>query len=149
MGNTSSPLLQALGARIRAHRKQLRVSAIATAEAAGLSRVTLHRIEKGEPTVAIGAYVAVLDALGLRLDVVDPQARTSSPALPERIALAAYPQLQRLAWQTGAEAELSPADALALYERNWRHIDPAALSPAERALVQQLVLEVGGGRLLV
>lgn len=81
--------------------------------------------------------------------MVDPQARSPSPALPGRIALAAYPQLQRLAWQTSAATELSPADALSLYERNWRHLDPAALLPAERALVQQLVLEVGGGRLLV
>jgi transcriptional regulator with XRE-family HTH domain len=149
MGNTSTPLLQTLGERIRAHRKQLRLSAIATAEAAGLSRVTLHRIEKGEPTVAIGAYLAVLDALGLRLDVVDPQARPAEPALPERIALDAYPQLRRLAWQTHAATELTPAEALNLYERHWRHLDPAALSPAERALVQQLVWTVGGGRLLV
>ena len=36
--------LQTLGAQIRAQRKALRLSATVTAEAAGLSRVTLHRI---------------------------------------------------------------------------------------------------------
>ncbi len=41
--------LPALGAGIRARRKQLRVSATAAAEAAGLSRVTLHRIERAHP----------------------------------------------------------------------------------------------------
>lgn len=149
MGNVLGSVLQALGERIRSHRKHLRVSAMATAEAAGLSRVTLHRIEKGEATVSMGAYLAVLDALGLQFAVTDPQARAAAPALPERIRLDAYPQLQRLAWQTSAATELAPAEALNLYERNWRHIDSAALTPPERALVQQLVLEVGGGRLLV
>ena len=41
--------LQDLGARIRARRKSLGVNATAAAESAGMSRVTLHRIEKGEP----------------------------------------------------------------------------------------------------
>ena len=59
--------LQALGARIRAQRKALKVSSTVTAEAAGVSRVTLHRIEKGEPSVTLGAYGNVLAALGLEL----------------------------------------------------------------------------------
>jgi len=45
--------------------------------------------------------------------------------------------------------ELTPVDALSLYERNWRHIEQAKLEPAERALVQTLVDQIGGGRLLV
>ena len=57
--------LQALGAQIRAQRKALRLSATVTAEAAGLSRVTLHRIEKGEPSVTMGAWCNALAALAL------------------------------------------------------------------------------------
>lgn len=57
--------LAALGARIRARRKSLRVSATALAEAAGMSRVTVHRIEQGEPSVTIGACLNVLAALGM------------------------------------------------------------------------------------
>lgn len=34
-----------------------------SAEAAGISRVTLHRIEKGTPSVTVGALMNVLDAL--------------------------------------------------------------------------------------
>ncbi|MCK6434113.1 MAG: hypothetical protein HUU30_09420 [Burkholderiaceae bacterium] len=45
--------------------------------------------------------------------------------------------------------ELSPADALNLYERNWRHVDRASMAPAESALLQALVDQPGGGRLLV
>lgn len=55
--------LIALGEQIRAHRKALRVSLATAAEAAGMSRVTLHRIEKGEPSVTMGAYLNVMDAL--------------------------------------------------------------------------------------
>ena len=40
--------LAALGACIRAQRKTLRVSATALAEASGLSRVSVHRIEQGQ-----------------------------------------------------------------------------------------------------
>lgn len=46
--------------------ESVRVTAIACAEAAGMSRVTLHRIEKGNPSVTIGAYINVATALGLR-----------------------------------------------------------------------------------
>ena len=48
--------LATLGCAIRDPRKQLRVSMTTTAEAAGVSRVTLHRIERGAPAVTIGAY---------------------------------------------------------------------------------------------
>ena len=51
----SAAQLQALGAQLRARRKALRVSSTVAAEATGMSRVTLHRIEKGEPSVAAGA----------------------------------------------------------------------------------------------
>ena len=39
--------------------------------------------------------------------------------------------------------------AQARYERNWRHIEQGALAPHERALIQQLVANLGGSRLLV
>ncbi len=35
------------------------------AERAGISRITLGKIEKGESTVSMGAYASVLFALGL------------------------------------------------------------------------------------
>jgi transcriptional regulator with XRE-family HTH domain len=145
--------LVALGARLRAHRKALRVNATTTAEAAGISRVTLHRIEHGEQSVTMGAYAAAIAALGLDLALVDPRANDTPPKkpLPKRIKLADYAELRRLAWQR-ADAEratVTPKEALALYERNWRHVDRAAMSHVERELVQRLVDTLGGGRLLV
>ena len=136
--------LQALGAQIRAQRKALRLSATVTAEAAGLSRVTLHRIEKGEPSVTMGAWCNALAALGMGLQATPSTADTAKPApdrtgwIPARVPLADYPQLRALAWHVrGAEA-LSPAQAWSLYQRNARHRDAAALTPAEQQLMQAL-----------
>ena len=148
--------LAALGERLRARRKALKVSAVDAAEAAGMSRVTLARIERGEPSVTMGAYIGAAAAVGLELELVDPRerqrgsggARGKAP-FPARIRLADYPQLKRLAWQLHGVATLTPEDALGLYERNWRHVDTAALDPAERTLVTALAQHLGGGRLLV
>ena len=145
--------LAIIGQRVRERRKALRVSATAAAEAAGLSRVTLHRIERGEPSVTMGAYLNTLAALGLVFDVADAEPLRkdvgSGAALPSSIRLADYPQLARLAWPLRGATELTPAEALNLYERHWRHIDTQALDDAERTLLEQLTQTLAKGRLLV
>ncbi len=150
--DTQTRQLADLGGGLRARRKQLKVNATTAAEAAGLSRPTLYRVERGEPSVTLGAYAAAAAALGLEFRLVDPQADPSPgfvAALPQQIVLADYPELKRLAWQLPGAKALTPQEALNLYERNWRHVDTAALTPRERALVQQLVAALGGGHLLV
>ena len=152
VGDLLATRLQDLGKRIRAHRVWQQVSATVAAEAAGMSRVTWHRIERGEPSVTMGAYLSAVDAVGLQLELRDPLTRPADAdlaRLPGRVRLAAFPQLKGLAWQLHGVDELSPADALNLYERNWRHIDKARLEPAERELLKALVDRFGGGRLLV
>lgn len=152
-GEALAAKLLALGEQLRAQRKRLGVSATTAAEAAGMSRVTLHRIERGEPSVTMGAWLNAAAALGLDLGVVGapprPPGRGEQAAVPMCIRLADYPQLARLAWQYQGAGEVTPAEALSLYERNWRHIDQGALAPQERALIQQLVASLGGSRLLV
>ena len=148
--------LTQLGQRIRDHRKSLSVSATHAAEASGISRVTLHRIERGEPSVAMASYMNAIAALGLVLEITRPQVQRQHAAasdqaspLPSTLRLADYPQLKRLAWQRGGVPRVSPQEALSLYERNWRHVDIDAMDPRERALVSALALQWGGGRLLV
>ena len=141
--------LALLGERIRTARKRQRVTTVAAAQAAGISRVTLHRIERGEPTVAIGAWVAVATALGLTIDLLDAKAAAVTTKLPKKIRLRDFPQLKKLAWQLQGVDEVTPQDALDLYERNWRHLDRAALSGNEAALIDALSRELSGGRLLV
>ena len=142
--------LQALGASLRAQRKALRVSGTAAAEAAGISRVTLHRIEKGEPTVAMGAWFSVAAALGLELTPRRQQDTATSPApakpagwIPVAVNLADYPQLKALAWQVHGSDTLSPLEALSIYERNARHLDVQNMSPDEAALLQALRTGLG------
>ncbi|MET0333469.1 MAG: helix-turn-helix domain-containing protein [Rhizobacter sp.] len=146
--------LGALGQGIRAQRKALGVSAQAAAQAAGMSRVTWHRIESGEPSVTMGAYLNALGAIGLEIRLGGPaDDAIAAPAVelrvPARILLTDYPALKSLAWHVQGVAELTPAEALGLYERNWRHLDHDQLAPHERALIEALVREHGEGQLLV
>ena len=56
-----------------------------------------------------------------------------------------YPQLNLIAWQLAPDSILTPEQALALYERHWRHVDTAAMPPTEQQLLQQLITEYGRG----
>ncbi|MCE1226793.1 MAG: helix-turn-helix domain-containing protein [Geobacteraceae bacterium] len=148
--------LLALGQQIRAHRKALRISAIAAAEAAGISRVTLFRIEKGEPAVTMGAYMNTMTALGLNFGLVAPvelieshDAASQEGWIPARIRLMDYPQLKQLAWQVQGTETLSPIEAWNIYDRNWRHMDQQALTMHEQKLIDALRLAFGGGEVRV
>lgn len=143
--SSTADQLIVMGEQIRAHRKALRISTTAAAEAAGMSRVTLHRIEKGEPAVTMGAYVSAMAALGLNFGLVTP-AKLIEPHhevnregwIPARICLKDYPQLNLLAWQAHGAETLSPTEAWDIYERNWRHLDEQALMEHERELIDAL-----------
>lgn len=60
-----------------------------------------------------------------------------------------YPQLRFIAWNRQADDLVDEMTALALYERNWRHVDDAKLAPEERAFIHRLVQEHGHGVLHV
>lgn len=132
--------LDALGAQLRARRKALGVSMVAAAEVAGISRVTLHRIERGEPSVAVGAWMRVVAALGLSCELHAAIAgdADSSASIPVQIRLADYPQLRKLAWQVHGVDALTPLEAWGIYARNVRHLDERALDERERDLIANL-----------
>ena len=148
--NAATAKLATLGPQIRARRKALRVNATTAAQAAGMSRVTLHRIENGEASVTMGAYLNAMAVLGLDFGVLVPPVAAAGRGehhakgwIPARIRLAEYPQLERLAWHVHGIDELTPAEALGIYERNWRHLDSKAMEPRERHLVDALRLALG------
>lgn len=60
--------LSQMGENIKLARKRRKLTAIQVAERAGISRSTLSLIEKGESSVAMGAYFNVLRVLGLQDD---------------------------------------------------------------------------------
>ena len=135
--------LVAFGRHIRDRRKTLKVSATTAAQAAGVSRMTLHRIERGEPSVTMGAYMNALAALGLDVDVVATTEAVPPSPVPGGVRIADYPQLHRLAWQLAPGTELTPEEAWATYERNWRHVDASALGKQERQLLEELARTLG------
>ena len=119
-----------------------------------MSRVTLYRIERGEVSVAIGAYLSVIDALGLKLELTDPLAPKSDPGphshkLSQKVRIYDYPQLKKLAWQLKDTVKISPKEALELYERNWRHVNLKEMNAHEQEFLDALLAAFGRERLLV
>ena len=61
-------LLEQVGENIKLARKRRNLTAIQVAERANISRNTLYLLEKGTPSVSIGALLNVLRVLGLHDD---------------------------------------------------------------------------------
>ena len=55
-----------------------------------------------------------------------------------------YPQLRDLAWNRSGGL-IQAREAFQLYERNWRYVDVNRLEANERALIERLTVEFGGG----
>jgi transcriptional regulator with XRE-family HTH domain len=66
---TALKQLSNLGERLRLARRRLSIAAGLFAERMGVSRETLRRLEKGNPTIAIGTYIRALPVLGLDKDI--------------------------------------------------------------------------------
>lgn len=61
-------IFDGIGENIKLARKRRKLTTEQVSERAGIHRATLHRIEKGDPTVAIGIYFNVLKVLNLEGD---------------------------------------------------------------------------------
>ncbi len=57
VGYTSTKIIRYLGQLIRIARKERKMSETDLAERMGVARATVQKIEKGEPSVAIGSYI--------------------------------------------------------------------------------------------
>lgn len=62
-------IIKEMGENIKLARLRRKLSAEQVAERANISRPTLSAIEKGSPTVSMGAYLMVLQVLGLEKDL--------------------------------------------------------------------------------
>lgn len=62
--------LKTVGEQIKLARLRRHLTAENVAEKARLGRTTVVQIEKGSPSVSMGMYLAVLDALGLQDDIL-------------------------------------------------------------------------------
>ena len=74
-------ILQRVGENIKLARKRRKLTTIQVSERAAIDRTTLYQIEKGSPSVSMGAYFNVMRVLGLQDDFLmlasdDKQGRT-------------------------------------------------------------------------
>ncbi len=87
--------LRKLGADIRDARRRRRIPTAIMAERAFIGRMTLNRVEKGDPGVSLGIYATVLFVLGMtdRLaELADPRhdavgLSLEEERLPQRIRI--------------------------------------------------------------
>lgn len=136
--NTLNLPARPLGQALRRARHAAGLTQQQLADRAGMPRQKLNQLEQGCPGVAVAAYGAAIEALGLEVTLQ-----------PRQIRLTDYPQLQRLAWNRPGDDLIAEADALALYERHWHLVDQEQMPAEERALLDRLVKHHGGGVLHV
>ncbi|WP_205882158.1 hypothetical protein [Leeia aquatica] len=55
------------------------------------------------------------------------------------------PQLRLIAWNRNPHDVITGEEVFDLYERNWRFVDEATLTPHERAVLDRLIREYGHG----
>ncbi|MDC3332617.1 helix-turn-helix domain-containing protein [bacterium] len=65
----NSGYLEQLGENIQLARKRRRYTQQLLSDRTGYSRMTIRKIEKGDPAVSIGHYLGVLSVLGLAEDL--------------------------------------------------------------------------------
>ena len=88
-------VLRKVGQDINDARRRRRITIELMAERAGLSRATIGKIEKGDPTTSIGGYASVLFVLGMegRLSYLVDSAhdligrRLEDEKLPKRVRI--------------------------------------------------------------
>jgi transcriptional regulator with XRE-family HTH domain len=100
---STDALLCQFGDRLRLARQRRQLSAKQVAERAGMSPMTLRSLERGGSGVTMGAYLAVMQVLGIESDLgllgaADPQGRELQDArLTRKKAAPAEPSVRRIA----------------------------------------------------
>lgn len=96
---SASELLHRLGNRLKLARLRRRLTAKQVAERAGMTPMTLRGLERGGSGVTIGAYLAVMQVLGIEKDLeflaqADPLGRSLQDARLESTGKRQLPGLQ-------------------------------------------------------
>lgn len=114
---SAEELLGQFGARLRAARLRRRITAKQVAERAGMTPMTLRSLERGGSGVTMGAYLAVMQVLGIEKDLdllakADPVGRELQDArLPVRTTKSApEPSRPRRETPDGPEAPTTQAE---------------------------------------
>lgn len=136
-------LLRQFGDRLRLARRRRRLSAKQVAQRAGMSPMTLRSLERGGSGVTMGAYLAVMQVLGIENDLgllgqADPQGRALQdarlPAVSKKVAnQTATPRVHPLPTQVhspvlGAVVSLQPPNNVPGWREQGGFMDSDALA---------------------
>lgn len=136
---STEELLHQLGARLRVARLRRRITALQLAERAGMSPMTLRSLERGGSGVTMGAYLAVMQVLGVEKDLdllakADPVGRELQDARLPAPHAKSGPWRKTVARGPGT-GTAPPGTAAALLETADRtplnHLSKAMESPAD------------------
>ena len=136
---TTAERLRAFGERLRLARLRRRLAAKQVAQRSGMSPMTLRSVERGGPGVTLGAYVSVMQVLGVEIDIdrlcqADPLGRELQDArlpAPRQAPLAAHAPMSPHA--TNATASAKPR---ARQKIGWQPDAVFATSQALASLIQ-------------
>jgi transcriptional regulator with XRE-family HTH domain len=106
--------LIAFGERLRLARRRRMFSVATVAERARVSRMTLFRIELGDPVVALGSYARVLAALQLDADI---EKLALDDALGRRLQDLRIPERRRAPRKPSSKSSNAHSDVISQYER--------------------------------
>ena len=87
--------LSLLGRGINIARRRRKLTATMMAERLGVGRQTYQRVERGDPTVAVGTYLMALFVLGLAWDGLERSADPQADATGTALDVAALPKKVR------------------------------------------------------
>jgi len=117
MGRTTSPLLPVterlvadLGERLRLARKRRKLTALQVAERAGMAPMTLRAVEQGSPGATLGAYLAVMQVLGLQADLSKVAAEDTLGRALQDASLEKKPRLRSTTFESEPYAGPVPHD---------------------------------------
>ena len=144
---SAEELLHQFGDRLRLARQRRRLAAKQVAERAGMSPMTLRSLERGGSGVTMGAYLAVMQVLGIENDLgllgkADPQGRELQDArLSAASKRVAVTQVHRMMEGLPQEQPRTDRDRpLKLPEKaqSWREQSGFADSETLAGLIQSL-----------
>ena len=133
-----------------ATRGRPRTSTLTRAEQLRAAKRAQRARERGAGMAAVEIRLPVGQAERLRAAAAAPRFRTALDEFLQEVVLDVdrWPKLRELAWNR-ADRWIPAEHALALYERNWRFVEPAGLTKEEAQLIDRLKDRYGRGLLNV
>lgn len=131
---------------IRTHAGRPRTSPLPRAEQLRVAKRAQRARQRAAGIRPVELALEEAQAARFRAAAASPHFRAAFDRLLGDLAIdrTAWPVLRDITWNR-ADRWIPADEALALYERNWRHVDEARLGEEEAELIRRLADRFGGG----